>query len=73
MRIILILLLVLPSVAFAHAGHVIEAAGHNHWIALGAIGAAALAALWSKHKEKQQAEADSDEAEDAGDLEEEPA
>ena len=70
MRYLAVLLIVLPSIATAHAGHVIEAAGHNHWIAIGAIGAAALAALWSKHKEKQR---DDSEPEDIEDLEEEAA
>ena len=70
MRYLFVLWVILPSWAVAHPWHIVEASGHNHWIGLGAIGAAALAALWAKHKEKQQDEAESDEAEE---LEEEPA
>lgn len=35
----------LPGAAMAHVGHIADAAGHGHWIALGAIGLAAAAAL----------------------------
>ncbi|MEE9388099.1 MAG: DUF6732 family protein [Paracoccaceae bacterium] len=32
--------------AQADPGHLIEVAGHGHWIALGAIGAAIAAGIW---------------------------
>ncbi|MDT8343761.1 MAG: DUF6732 family protein [Thermohalobaculum sp.] len=32
----------LPATAMAHPGHYAEAAGHNHWLALGALGLAGL-------------------------------
>lgn len=47
MRIILIVSFFLSSgatPAMAHWGHLGEVAGHGHWIAVGAIGAAALLA-----------------------------
>jgi len=40
------------SPAFAHVGHLGEMAGHGHWIAAGALGAAALAA-WLAGKGKK--------------------
>ena len=48
--------------AFAHLGHFGEFAGHDHWIAAGALGAAALAA-WLAGKGKE-AKADSDKEEE---------
>ena len=42
----------MPGGAFAHAGHVAEAAGHAHWIALGAalVAGAIAAALAASRK-----------------------
>lgn len=37
---IVILLGLLPAAAAAHPGHLAEQAGHDHWIALGALIAA---------------------------------
>lgn len=65
--IVLGLMTVLPTFGSAHPGHIVEVAGHNHWIAAGAIGAAALAALWGKLKEKR----DDNVVEDEPELEEE--
>lgn len=69
MRLSLIFIL-LPAIAQAHPGHLAEAAGHNHWIAGAAIGAAIAIAIWAGLKGKkdapdaQQAEPeDSEEAE----------
>ena len=39
---IIAILTTLPAAALAHPGHMAEAAGHNHWIAGAAIGAAVL-------------------------------
>ena len=68
---------ILAGVAFAtpaaaHLGHVGEAAGHSHWIALAALaGAAALAAWIAKSQGDEAEEADEDaEAEAEGDAEE---
>ena len=43
----LTLLILLPGPALAHFGHLGEVAGHDHWVAGAAIGAAALAGLWA--------------------------
>lgn len=56
--------------ASAHPGHLIEAAGHDHWAAGVAIGAAIAISIWGAIKAKD-ADAESDaEAEPEG---EEPA
>jgi len=51
--------------AFAHVGHLGEVAGHGHWIAAGALGAAALAAWLAGKGKKTEAEPEPDETEDA--------
>ena len=51
------------SQAFAHGGHVKEAAGHSHWTALAAIGAVAvLALLIAKSADKRTDKANMDAA-----------
>ena len=52
--------------ANAHVGHLGELAGHDHWVAAGAIGAAIAVAGWNilKGKKDKEAEAEVD-AEDA--------
>ncbi|NAZ37387.1 DUF6732 family protein [Rubellimicrobium sp. CFH 75288] len=47
MRAILPVLLVLPAPILAHPGHVAESAGHDHWLAAGALGLAALVTAWA--------------------------
>lgn len=42
--------------AFAHPGHLIEAAGHDHWLAGAAIGAAIAAGIWGALKGKAETE-----------------
>lgn len=56
------------GMAHAHPGHVIEVAGHGHWIAAGALAAAAaLAALLAAkgRKAKDNEAATDDEVDDA--------
>ncbi len=36
--------------AQAHPGHLVDAAGHNHWVAGAAIGAAIAAGVWGMLK-----------------------
>ncbi|WP_112320820.1 DUF6732 family protein [Oceanibium sediminis] len=65
--------LMLPGAALAHPGHVADVAGHDHWIALGAIGVAAGLGLWAVlkgRKAKAAASDDSAEAEQDSDTEE---
>lgn len=62
------LLLLLPTSAFAHLGHLGEVAGHSHWIALGAAAAAAaiaaaLAKSGKSNAPEESASADTKEAE----------
>lgn len=61
----------LASQAHAHAGHLadVAGAGHDHWIALGALGAAAAIGLWAglkgrKKDQDEQADAEDTPAED---------
>lgn len=58
-------LFVLPQAVLAHPGHLTDLAGHDHWVAGAAIGAAVLAGLWGVLKgRKTDAKAETD-AEDA--------
>lgn len=38
---------VIPGMCMAHPGHLVEAAGHTHWVAGAAIGAAIVLGLWA--------------------------
>ena len=59
-------LLLLPAPVMAHPGHWADVAGHDHWIAGAAIGAAVLAGLWGalKGKGKSEPSEPQEEAED---------
>lgn len=62
MRLFAILIVLLSATAAnAHPGHWGELAGHDHWIAAGALGAAAAAALWGWLKGKKSDEGAIDE------------
>ena len=61
-----VMLVMMAAPAFAHPTHIIEVAGHNHWLGLAAIAAAAAVALWQAKKGKEQ------EASEEGEAEEEP-
>ena len=53
MRLFLILpalILIESAPAFAHLGHFGDLAGHDHWIAAGALGAAIAVAGWAAWK-----------------------
>lgn len=68
----------LAGPAFAHVGHFGTVAGHDHWIAGVAIGAAVGLAAWGIIKDKlrnSDAESDQDDAEpaDSADNAEQPA
>ncbi len=39
-----------PGAALAHAGHLTDAAGHDHWVAGAAIGLAIALGLWGALK-----------------------
>lgn len=65
MRLILPLMILLPSGAFAHLGHVGELAGHDHWVAGAAIGAAVLVGLWGAWKGRKEKDSDAREDDDA--------
>lgn len=48
-----------PGFALAHPGHLIEVAGHGHWLAAGALAAAAaLALLVAKGRKSKEPTAD---------------
>lgn len=66
MRAALTILAILAATsAAAHPGHLGAFAGHDHWVAAGAIGLAVLAGLWGALKGRggDKAEADEQEAE----------
>jgi hypothetical protein len=46
----------LAGPAHAHAGHLGELAGHDHWVAGAAVGAAVLIGLWGALKGKRKPE-----------------
>ncbi|WP_368184778.1 DUF6732 family protein [Aestuariibius sp. HNIBRBA575] len=66
-----VLFTTLAGGAYAHPGHLIELAGHDHWVAGGAIGAAILAGLWGalKGKKPEESEEIDAEAEEIEELE----
>ena len=58
----------IPASALAHPGHWAEAGGHDHWIALGALGLAGLLTLGAlvrarRRREDDEAEAEPEDAE----------
>lgn len=54
MRIFLTLVLTLgATTASAHIGHFGDMAGHDHWVAAGALGVAGLVAVWGALKGKK--------------------
>jgi len=59
-----VILAVLAAPAFAHPTHIIEAAGHSHWLGLAAIAAAAAAALWQAKKGRDEEVSEEDEPEE---------
>ena len=63
------LLMLLPGMALAHPGHLIDVAGHDHVAAGVAIGVAIGVAVWGALKGRRDDEAD-DEAEEAVDDDE---
>jgi len=66
MRLALILFGLMANSAAAHPGHIVDVAGHGHWVGAAAIGLAILVGLWGKHKEREAAQDDdADEAEEA--------
>lgn len=78
MRALLIVIFALPGAAHAHIGHLGDLAGHDHWVAGAALGAAAAVTLWGLLKGKAQddeaeAEQADDEEADAPEAEEQPA
>ncbi|MEQ8306742.1 MAG: hypothetical protein RIA09_09290 [Hoeflea sp.] len=64
----------MPTMAFAHGGHVGELAGHSHWVGWAAAAAAAALAAWAaKRGNKADSEAEEDTAADDGEQSPEPA
>ena len=57
-RIIIALAVFAPAPALADPGHLAAAGGHDHWIAAGVMGLAALVALWRAIKAAQDAKAE---------------
>jgi hypothetical protein len=49
-----LILLFAANTAFAHVGHFGDLAGHDHWVAAGALGLAGLVAVWGALKGKKE-------------------
>ena len=64
MRILALFLVLLPGSALAHVGHLGDVAGHNHWVAGAAIGAAVVIGLYGAWKGRKEAKAEEKPAED---------
>ena len=64
-----VMLVMMAAPAFAHPTHIIEVAGHNHWLGLAAIAAAAAVALWQAKKGKEQEASEEDETEEEPETE----
>jgi len=67
MKTLIAIMILTATPAMAHIGHLGEVAGHGHWIAAGALGAAALAA-WLAGKGKK-AESDGEPEEETEEAE----
>jgi hypothetical protein len=65
-------MLILPGPALAHLGHVGAVAGHDHWVAGAAIGAAVALGVWGWMKGRKEADEADAEAE-AAETEEQEA
>lgn len=50
-----LILLFAAGPALAHVGHLGDLAGHDHWVAAGALGLAGLVAVWGALKGKTKA------------------
>lgn len=70
-RILITFTLFLAAPAAAHVGHVGEFAGHDHWVAGAALGAALAVSVWGALKGKKNAE--EVEAQEDSEAEEETA
>ncbi|MDU8929518.1 DUF6732 family protein [Alisedimentitalea sp. MJ-SS2] len=57
------------TMAQAHPGHLIEAAGHDHWLGAAAIGAAIAIGLWNATKTRKDKDAQADADDGAEDTE----
>lgn len=55
-----VVFIALATGAQAHPGHLTDLAGHDHWVAGAAIGAAVLAGLWGALKGKKEDVADAE-------------
>lgn len=66
---VLIPFMLVAQSAQAHPGHLIEVAGHGHWLGAAAIGAAIALGAWAALKGKPKTEAEDAEAQaDDADL-----
>jgi hydrogenase/urease accessory protein HupE len=63
-HILAVCLLLTASGATAHPGHIADVAGHGHWVAGAAIGAAIALGLWEALKGRRKAKAEKAETHD---------
>ena len=65
MRILTVVLIMITGGANAHPGHLVDVAGHGHWVGAAAIGLAILIGLLGKNKDRDVPEEDSEVEEEA--------
>jgi len=65
--------MLIAAPAAAHVGHLGEVAGHDHWVAGAALGAALAVSIWGALKGKKDAEQADAEPQDDAEAEEETA
>jgi len=58
------LLTLVAQSAAAHPGHLVEAAGHNHWVAGAAIGIAIAVGIWGALKGDKETDEETEEMEE---------
>lgn len=62
-------MLLVTAPASAHVGHLGEIAGHDHWVAGAALGAALAVSIWGALKGKKDAEEAEQDTSDEGEEE----
>ena len=52
MRYLTVFFAMMADAVQAHPGHLVDVAGHGHWVGAAAIGLAILLGLWGKNKDR---------------------
>lgn len=65
MRILTVIFAMVANTAAAHPGHLVDVAGHGHWVGAAAIGLAILVGLWGQSKDRDTDDVEDDAEEEA--------